>query len=767
MHTWHLHIRGIVQGVGFRPHVYRMAKEYGLAGWVNNTVDGVHVRFNASRGMARVFQRDLLERAPALSHITDSSLEQLPQEDFDDFRVMHSDDSGHATLLITPDFALCDDCRKESHRAADRRYSYAFITCTNCGPRYSITRKLPYDRHTTTMDRFTMCAACRQEYNDPLDRRYYSQTNSCPDCPVGLQLFVGGVEAGPAMTEQDMIREVVVAWQEGKIAAIKGIGGYLLTCSAGDEVVIQKLRDRKHRPAKPFALMYPSLDMLKNDAEISGPEANALQGVAAPILLLDLKPGHSLAADAIAPGLQRIGAMLPYTPLFDQLLKQYGAPIVATSGNVSNSPIIFDDEKAVTELGGIADLILANDRKIVVPQDDSVIRYSSRHAHRIIIRRSRGMAPTYISSGNGFLKQTLFAAGAMLKSTFAYVKSGNCYVSQYLGDTSSFDTQETYRHTFDHFMSLFSEKPTVVLADMHPQYFATEEARRMANTYGAPLFSYQHHIAHFAAVLGEHNKLAVKEPVLGVIWDGTGYGEDGHIWGGEFFLFSDGEFERLSHFRYFPSIAGDKMAREPRISLLSAGHGSLKIKDYVQGKFTGAEWSVYSGKLEKPDGLKTSSAGRLFDAAACLCGLLDVSTYEGEAAMYLEAAAAAAYYVEGAPETDGYQSVLDEVEQGGMLQTELLLEAMLEELENGRPVDEVALKFHATMAEIIRLVVERAGVKMVAFSGGVFQNSVILDLLNDRLAGQYDLLFHDQLSPNDEAVSFGQLMCYCIEKARE
>ena len=761
--TFHIHIQGQVQGVGFRPFVYKLAREYRLDGWVNNTLDGVHVEVCAQEDRVREFYQKIIDRAPLLSRITKHDLRKVDGGSFNGFEIIHSDSEGQANLLLTPDFGMCDDCRMDSYAAENRRKGYPFTTCTNCGPRYSIIHRLPYDRHTTTMEKFRMCPNCEREYWDPEDRRYYSQTNSCPDCPVNLQLFSG---KNPVETDPDKIPEKVVnLWKEGEIVAIKGIGGYLLTCDAANETAILQLRERKHRPSKPFALMFPDLRSLKEEANISEAEMTELGDPVNPILLLNLKnPEKShLGINAIAPGLHQIGAMLPYTPLFDLLLNRFGKPVVATSGNISNSPIVFQDHIALDELTEIAGFVLINDREIVVPQDDSVIQFSPYYEKRIILRRSRGLAPTYINPGIDFPKATVLATGAELKSTFTLVHRHNCYISQYLGDLDSFDTQESFRHTIQHFFELFSTRPEVILTDKHPNYTATQYGRQLAEETRVPVHSFQHHIAHFGAILGENHLIHSKVPVLGVIWDGTGLGDDGQIWGGEFIRYENYGFQRFNHFDYFPFILGDKMPREPRISLLAASWGIAGAGEFVQNKFSKTEWQVYNRILKKEPGLKTSSLGRIFDAVASLLGIIDRSTYEGEAAMYLESLAGQYIHRDRLKFNGAY---LEKTWHGKTVPTRQLLAEILADVRNGLKKEYIAAKFHFSLAKLIIRMAKQQRIKKIAFSGGVFQNSLLVDMIVRLLGEDYDLYFHQLLSPNDENISFGQLMCYQIQQLK-
>ncbi len=747
--TWHLHLEGQVQGVGFRPFVYRLAGEHGLNGWVNNTVDGVHVEINAGEAAARTFLDDLIEKAPRLSRIVRHRIEPAEEQVFTGFNIIQSHAEGPANLLLTPDFAICEDCRKELLTPENRRFGYPFITCTNCGPRFSIARTLPYDRETTTMAVFKMCPVCEAEYENPLDRRYYSQTNSCPKCPVELQFFT---HAGALIPEEPgrIIELVSRLWEEGKIIAIKGIGGYLLTCDAANDKALETLRQRKHRPSKPFALMFPDIETLRRTASLRPEEADLLLGPESPVVLVESEPSM-----LIAPGLSQTGAMLPYTPLYELLLRSFGKPIVATSGNRSNSPIVFRDEKALDDLGGIADFILTNNREIAVPQDDSVVRFTPFHKKKIILRRSRGMAPTFINSTLAGRGQNVFAGGAMMKSTFALLHRQNIYLSQYLGDLESFETEENYRHTVQHFFRLLGAKPDCIVADKHPNYPSTIFSRQLAADLGIPFKTVQHHLAHFAAVLGEYLLTDQPEPVLGVIWDGTGLGDDGMVWGGEFFSFANGSFRRSGHFGYFNFILGDKMPREPRISALSACHGLDGAELVLRKKFTETEWRLYTSMLNKGSALQTSSVGRIFDAVASLLGVSDLQTYEGEAAMLLENRALRYLRLHGLAFSDHYPAA---PAKDGVIPTAALMQGILQDLQAGLSRDFIAAKFHYSLAVLVKTVARQSGLRKIAFSGGVFQNSVLVDFIIHCLGQDFELYFHEALSPNDENVAFGQLV---------
>ncbi len=754
-HTFHIHIRGMVQGVGFRPFVYKLAQERQLTGWVNNTNTGVHIRINAAETDARNFLQEVLDKAPAHSIITGHKLEQVPHEPFSGFHIVNSVAETEGELLLTPDFGLCAKCRRDIQERLNKRFGYAFTTCTHCGPRFSIIRQLPYDRERTAMAEFEMCSDCEAEYHSVENRRYYSQTNSCPNCAVKLSLYdTTQKKDQEGFSQAAMIDAVVRAWEQGKIVAIKGIGGYLLTCDAENRKTIQQLRRRKQRPGKPLALMYHDLFILAEDLDVSATDMVALQEPSAPITLLTLKedPLSAIPFEEIAPGLSRVGAMLPYTPLYDLLLRKFGRPIVATSGNLSGSPILYEDAPAIEYLSPIADQILLNNRDIVMPQDDSVILHSPMQQQPIVLRRSRGLAPNTMQRIG--TATTLLATGASLKSSIAYAANRNVYLSQYLGDTENYESQRSYERVLQHFLDLFGKQPEAIACDLHPAYFSTDKAQELSREWGTPLVKVQHHIAHFYALMGEHQLLESEQPMLGFIWDGTGLGEDGNIWGGECFRYEDGFVRRLSHIGYFDFLLGDKMPREPRISALAIANALPEAEDELRALFTGQEWSIYQQMLNTPIHLQSSSVGRLFDAAAALLLGTGTQTYEGEAAMRLEAQAHH-YFRRNFPKRE--LSYLYDREMPAHL-PRFLLQELLRGKTAGVEIPVLAARFHLTLADYVGRVAEQAGVERLGFSGGVFQNAWLADLIQRFLGNQFELYFHSSLPPNDENVAFGQLM---------
>lgn len=755
MQTFHLHLTGVVQGVGFRPFVYRLARQMGLEGTVSNGSDGVHIYINADEVTAKLFQQQVVAKPPVLAHIQQVKLESLPFRDITGFTITESNAQFPVSLLLTPDVALCEACRTEMTDPQNDRFGYGFTSCTQCGPRYSITRQLPYDRPTTTMHEFSLCASCQNEYQTPDDRRFYAQTNSCPKCAVSVQLYDQSRQP-VARSQSAIIEDVIHQLQQGGIVAAKGIGGYLLLCDATQPEVVNRLRQRKHRPAKPLAVLYPNRAVLQHDCRVSEVEWEWLNGPVSPVLLLERfqNCASGLAVDVVAPRLNRLGVMLPYAPLLELIATGFGKPLVATSGNLSGSSIVYTDNKAVQELSQLADFVLTHNREIVVPQDDSVVQLTPFFQQPIVLRRARGLAPTVLQKAPPGGADNVLALGASLKSTFAWQRAGNTYLSQYLGNLESFDAQQQFQATLDHFVELFGQRPDRLLADAHEGYFSTQLAYQLSAQWGVPVCTIQHHEAHLAAVLAEHQLLRHPEPILGVVWDGTGYGTDGHIWGGEFFRYMAGEMERVAHLAYFDAILGDKMPREPRLSALSATKGIQEASALLEPSFTATEWTLYA-KILARNTLKTSSVGRLFDAVACLLGLSNTVSYEGEAALLLEEQAWQYVRREGLRMQASYFT-------NAQPDTHTFMQRLVADIRQGLPFDFIAAKVHYSFVQLIKQVADSLGIRSIACSGGVFQNALLVDWLQASLSAEYQLYFHRQLSPNDESVSFGQLSHYQV-----
>jgi len=759
---YHIHILGRVQGVGFRPFIFREASRRNLKGWVSNTKDGAHIEvLTKDLTQVKALCDFIKSSCPEQAIIEELKFWQVPFRNADSFEIKLSSNSGNTNITLTPDFAICDQCKQELEDPGNKRYLYPFITCTNCGPRFSIIKQIPYDRGNTTMDHFRMCSSCKNEYMNPMDRRFFSQTNSCSDCPVKITLFDSEGNQ-KKVSQSEIISFISTAILEGKIIAVKGIGGFLLMADATSASAMENLRKRKHRPSKPFALMYPDIETAEKDVYINTTIKQMWCSPESPIILCLMKDHLSSAIipEIIAPGLNRIGIMIPYTPLFLLIMKGVNKPIVATSGNISGSPIIYEDEMALEYLSEIADYLLVNNRDIVMPQDDSVIQFSINYNHRIILRRSRGIAPGITLKGlKYYLGEPVLAMGAMLKSAFGMYHNGRFYISQYLGDTSTLESQESFEKTIKYMNRVLDFKPAIVLVDQHPDYPSTISGETIASEFDIPVLKIQHHEAHAYAVLAENNLLNKKD-ILCVIWDGTGMGKDHHIWGGEFFIYQDKKLNRSAHWSYFSHIAGDKMALEPRLSLLSFVHHVEYIQDIVKNKFTNQEWTNYTSIIQK-NSIKTSSVGRLFDAVASLLGISDINSYEGESALYLESEA-----ISFLIKNPGYDLYYDQLNnEFSQFDTySLMREITNEYIHSNIDRSEIALKFHITLAKMIETYAKKQNIFDIAFSGGVFQNGLLIDLIYEIMDNKFNLYFHKELSPNDECISFGQLMYYYTSK---
>lgn len=756
-----IQLSGLVQGVGFRPLVYQLATEWGLRGWVMNGTGGLKIHLNADQATAYRFLDELLAKAPPLAKIQRHWVEETPFSFFENFAILESDTTDSFSLLLAPDFALCEHCRSELHKPANRRYRYPFITCTQCGPRYSITEQLPYDRPLTSMASFAQCQACANEYQDPTNRRFFSQTNSCEACGPRLSWYQADPQGVRQLSNLHDSRWILprITWalQTGNIVAVKGIGGFLLLCDATHEKAVSTLRQRKHRPTKPFAVLFPTLAQVEQAAVLSTAEQQALTSVEAPIVLVQKRKNYHQITDVVAPQQSHWGVMLPYAPLLELIAHDFGKPLVATSGNLSGNPIIYDNTKALSELNQVADYILTHNRDIMMPQDDSVIRFSAQHQQKIILRRARGLAPNTSFCDSSTTSPWTLSLGASLKSTFAVRSHGQVFVSQYLGDLESFDTQQNFKTVLAHFQKILRVNPqhATLLCDVHEGYFSTQLAQQFAAQESLPLQKIQHHQAHLAAVLAEHQLLSSQVPILGIVWDGTGYGTDGHIWGGEFFVFQNQEISpQRIHFEYFASLLGDKMPREPRLSALSLCASIPSAQPILKAKFSEREWVFYQ-KILISNTLKTSSVGRIFDGVASLLGLIDIATYEGEGALLLEEKAQQYFRQMGTAYTSHY---MRQGVEGTTLSTQALIEGVVQDLLHQEPVEKIAAKFHCSLVKIIEQVAQQLTIHSIAFSGGVFQNAVLVDLLISQMGQTHQLYFHNTLSPNDENISFGQLM---------
>lgn len=748
MQFYHIHIKGQVQGVGFRPFIYNLAQKLKLYGTVSNGSDGVHIQIGpAVKEICDQFVAYIIANAPARSKILSIDITEKEDLYFTDFKIKHSESKGDKNVLLSPDFGICQDCTDELFDPKNRRFHYPFITCTQCGPRLSIIHDIPYDREWTSMSAFTMCPECQQEYDDPNDSRYFSQTNSCKTCGVKLKLSTHA-----DITYSDIIMQTVKELKDGKIIAVKGIGGYLLLCDASNTDVIQTLRSRKNRPQKPFALLYPHLTFVEQDVVLEEKAMHEINSTAFPIILAYKKPKlhSSIKTDGIAPQLSQLGVMLPNSPLLSLISVGFGSPLVATSGNISGSPIIYHDEAAEEQLKDIADLILSHNRDIVMPQDDSVIRFSPFYNIKIIIRRSRGYAPTYWLDGRPDLP-SVFCAGADMKSAFLLASKNNIYISQFLGDLTSYVSQVEYQKVLTHYLKVTDIQPQHIVFDKHPSYFSSSTAKVFP---AAEIFSVQHHQAHFCACLYEHSLMDSNEPIMGIIWDGVGYGDDGQMWGGEFFMYENKQIIRTHHISYFDYLLGDKMSLQPRLAALSLCKNLPDAEELLIHKFSDQEWTLYKKMLQQHVSIQTSSMGRVFDAVASLLGLGDVNSYEGQSAMLLEDQAYQFYVKEGLGWNESY--VFNE-EISESISMASVLTGITRDIINGQDVNMIAAKFHVTLVKMIETIAQRQGIKSLVFSGGVFQNGLLVDLIHHHLSSDYSLYFHKNLSPNDENIALGQM----------
>jgi hydrogenase maturation protein HypF len=772
MAHFHITIKGTVQGVGFRPSVYNLARKMGLKGYVTNTSEGViiEVEGNEAAGFVDAHRENL----PPLARIESTEIKELPPAGYDDFAILRSIDEGGFTH-ISPDISICDNCLTELLTPSDRRFQYPFTNCTNCGPRYSITRKVPYDRPNTTMSVFPMCPQCLAEYNDPSDRRFHAQPNACPVCGPQVQLRVESSKF--KVEDPDPIPATIELLKQGAIVAIKGLGGFHLCCDAENEEAVRLLRERKRRRNKPFAVMSPDVDMVRQFCQVSTAEEKMLCDMRRPIILLRRKP--SCLPDAVAPNNSYLGFMLPYTPLHYLLFYYRTNPshslngplhfraLVATSGNLSEEPIVIDNDDALEMLSGLADAFLFHNRDIFMRVDDSVIRVVDGKSH--FIRRSRGYAPeAIIIAEEG---PDVLGCGAEVKNTFTLTKGNAAIVSQHIGDMENLETLEFFEETLENLKQVYRSDPVAVAYDLHPGYLSTQWALKHIGDNGLKGYGIQHHHGHIAAVMAEKG---LKGKVIGVAFDGTGYGTDGHLWGSEFLVCDLGGFERVGHFRYVPLPGGEMAIKEPwRIAVSYLKQTAGDDGDIYQ-YLTDTGYVEKYGRSKLDTLLKiidnrtlsplTSGAGRLFDAISALAGICHISTYEGEAAVALESAfpdtdnsaetAPYAYRIH-----DGKTAVID-------------FSAMIAEIagEVKRHIDQglISFRFHLTMIKVIIDMVcrirEKTGIDGVALSGGCFQNATLLKGTLRQLSALGFAVFTNETIPcNDACLSLGQ--AYIVRNA--
>ncbi len=740
-----LRVGGIVQGVGFRPYVYGLATKLGLAGNVFNDSAGVVIEIQGDAELIEEFCRTLRADPPPLARIESVDVEDLaPSAGLKEFRISSSRSESGQSSPISPDIATCAECVAEIFDPASRRYLYAFTNCTNCGPRYTITKNVPYDRSTTTMAAFEMCRECRAEYEDPSDRRFHAQPIACPACGPKLSLLAAG--AGPLVG--DPLDAAVTALERGLIVAIKGMGGYHLACDATEENAVERLRLRKAREEKPLAVMVKDIAALEKIAVIDGDAEELLLGPGAPIVLLQKRSGTQLA-DAVAPGNRYIGVMLPYTPLHHLLLTRSDVPLVMTSGNLSDEPIAFEDADAFDRLDDIADLFLSHDRPIHIRCDDSVTR--SHEGVRFPLRRSRGWAPAPLPVDTEFVKPVL-ATGGELKSTVCVGVGRRAILSHHIGDLENWETMESFIASVEHLTKVHGVVPKILAHDLHPDYLSTKWALDRIGY--EERVAVQHHHAHVASCLGDNRR---DGPVIGLALDGSGFGDDGAIWGGEVLVADFITAERKQHLAYVPLPGGVAAIKEPwrmgAVYLERAFGAEARDLDISFVRGTAERWDPILRMAERGiNSPQTSSAGRMFDAVAAICGLRNRVSYEGQAAAELEQVAEPSI-----ERTYALPPASNGIDGPG------LVRALAEDLSEGRDVPSVAAAFHNTLAVALAVaceqVREQSGLKAVALTGGTFQNVLLLRRTERELNKRgFSVLRHRRVPPNDGGLSFGQAL---------
>ncbi len=744
-------VTGVVQGVGFRPFVFRLAGEHNISGWVRNTPSSVEIQAEGRPDDVTAFLEELRAKAPPLARIRDISSRESEDEGLAHFGIRASTDNEAEGRLVSPDVATCPDCLREVFDPADRRHGYPFTNCTNCGPRFTIITDLPYDRPNTTMAAFTMCPECRREYEDPADRRFHAQPNACPVCGPHLSLLDG---SGGDVPCDDPVQETARLLRSGYVVAIKGLGGFLLACDATSESVVDLLRTRKRRPSRPFAVMVRDIEEAARHCVLSGEERELLLSSQAPIVLARMKP-ESTVCDGVAPGLLFLGLQLPYTPLHHLLLRTCGLPLVMTSGNLSEEPIAAENDEALRRLAAIADYFLVHDRPIHSRYDDSVAMVVDGAPH--LLRRARGVAPYPVELP--FDVRPVLAVGPQMKNTFCLARGRLAFVSQHIGDLDSVETLDHFEATIDLYRRLFLIEPEVVAHDLHPDYASTAFARDMA-TRGPAALPVQHHHAHIASCLVENG---LDERVIGIAFDGTGFGTDGRIWGGEFLLCDTRSFARAAHLEYLPLPGGDAAVVRPARTAAGYlvhlfGPDAPSRSAALSSWLTDAETAGIARQVAT--GLNTplcSSMGRLFDAVAALTGVRGAIYYDGQAAIELEMQA---HRYAGPADTRYHFGVAKSVDTY-VISVSDVLSAILRDVAAGVDVPAIAAAFHEAVAraalDVCRLLSADSGLRTVALSGGVFQNRILLSRTAALLrSGGFRVLLHRSLPANDGCVSLGQ-----------
>lgn len=743
-------IRGAVQGVGFRPFIYRLATELELTGWVANSPQGVFIEIEGIRPNLEQFLLRIETEKPPRSFIQSLESSYLDPLGYEDFEIRQSDDSGDKTALILPDIAVCPDCIREVFDPGNRRYLYPFTNCTNCGPRYSIIEALPYDRPNTSMKRFRMCERCREEYENPLDRRFHAQPNACPECGPHLELWDG---TGNCLADRHQaLLQAADFIRRGKIAALKGLGGFHLMVDARNDEAVLRLRKRKAREEKPFALMFPSLDTIKSHCRVSPLEERLLLSPECPILLLGRNSNHDIgtqpAAPSVAPGNPCLGVMLPYTPLHHILMRELRFPIVATSGNLKDEPICINENAALERLSGIADIFLMHNRPIVRHVDDSIVRVVLDR--ELVLRRARGYAPLPVDYKES--NRTVLAVGGHLKNTVAFTAGKNVFLSQHIGDLETTPAHEAFLQVIDDFKKLCNFEPEVIACDNHPDYLSSKYA---VNS-GLPGVRVQHHYAHILSCMAENE---LEGSLLGVSWDGTGYGTDGTIWGGEFLHIFKTGFERVAHLRTFQLPGGEKAVKEPRRSALGLLYEIYRDELFDSNDlkplsaFSQLELKnlrkMLKNEINSP---KTSSVGRLFDAVASIIGVSHFNNFEGQVAMKLE-------FLTNPESVGNYPFTIVKNNHIHIVDWEPIILQIINDFRKRVSRREISTRFHNTLAEIVVDIAKRVGEARVVLTGGCFQNRYLTEITVRRLESESFLPYwHQRIPPNDGGIALGQIV---------
>lgn len=742
-------VHGIVQGVGFRPFVYQLAGQLGLKGTVANNTTGVTIHVEGPREKIETFCNNLSNAGPPLARVTDIAIQPTALRQLPDFTIMPSQHRSKQATLIAPDVSVCDDCVEEMRDPRDRRYRYPFINCTNCGPRYTIIEDIPYDRPKTAMKHFTMCPRCRTEYENPNHRRFHAQPNACPDC--GPRVILRDNHRNPVMCT-DPVETAVALLKKGHILAVKGLGGFHLAADAENDQAISMLRERKGRPDKPFALMSGTLDAVGRYARVNESEAALLTRIERPIVLLEKRRAHPLSG-RVAPGNRHFGAMLPYTPLHHLLLDSAFVALVMTSGNRSGVPLCIDNEDAFDHLAPIADYFLIHDRPIYQRNDDTLVRRAGGGTR--FIRRARGFVPIPVVLARP--QPPTLACGAEMKNTICLTNGNHAFVSQHLGEMGEMGTLEFFRETIAHLKKILKITPRLVAHDLHPDYLGTQYARNLPDV---ERIGIQHHHAHVVSCMAENR---VSGPVIGLALDGTGYGTDGAVWGGEVLVAETGRFTRAAHLGYVPMPGGEAAIREPWRMALSylyqAFDGetypdNLPVLQTVPPMQRRAVREMISKQVHTP---ATSSLGRLFDGVAAMAGLGHTITFEGQAAMALEACAGRHLTLTG----DHY--AWDVHHRDGMRHIGLapLIRQVARDLADATDVGRISRRFHRSLiilfTEMCIVLRKETGINRVVMSGGVFQNRLLFEGLTDTLARKrFEVYAHRQIPTNDGGISLGQ-----------